>query len=268
MLQWRIGVGWWVLVLAGLPALTLGFALLLGDTPQPVDVGPFVAAQVIGLLVNLVLINIWEETAWAGVVQTRLEQRHGLVKAALLTAVPFALIHMPLHFIGDFTIGSLVGALVALLIVCALVRLMLGVFLRGTRGSILAVAVLHTMFNRSNNDEGIVAGLVDGDGRKLAGLLAVSSSRPSSRSWSADSAPGGTRDEDHPSALAQRRGIRAERRPGPASHGGRQGRAKIPAMSVAVAGPDGVLYAGAVGYADLVHAAVPRPSTTSTPGSR
>ena len=29
------------------------------------------------------------------------------------------------------------------------------------------------MFNRSNNDEGIVAGLVDGDGRKLAGLLAV-----------------------------------------------------------------------------------------------
>ena len=71
------------------------------------------AAQVVGLLVNLLLINMWEETAWAGVVQTRLEQRHGLVKAALLTAVPFALIHMPLHFIGDFSVDSLVGALVA-----------------------------------------------------------------------------------------------------------------------------------------------------------
>ena len=50
---------------------------------------------------------------------------------------------------------------------------MIGVFLRGTRDSILAVALVHTLFNRSNNDEGIVAGLVEGDGRKLAGLLAV-----------------------------------------------------------------------------------------------
>jgi hypothetical protein len=50
---------------------------------------------------------------------------------------------------------------------------MIGVVLRGTRDSLLAVALLHTVFNRSNNDEGVVAGLLDGDGRKLAGLLAV-----------------------------------------------------------------------------------------------
>jgi uncharacterized protein len=173
MLQWRIGARWWVLVLAGLPTLTMTFALLLGDTVTPVEVGPFVAGQIIGLLVNLLLINMWEETAWAGVVQTRLEHTHGLVKAALLAAVPFVLFHMPLHFIGDFSIESLTGALVSLLIVVTIFRLMLGVFLRGTGGSILAVAVLHTLFNRSNNDEGLVAALVEGDGRKLAGLIAV-----------------------------------------------------------------------------------------------
>jgi membrane protease YdiL (CAAX protease family) len=171
--RWQIGARWWVLVLAGLPTLTLTLALLLGDTLTPVDVRPFVAGQTIGLLVNLLLINMWEETVWAGVVQTRLERSHGLVKAALLTAVPFALFHMPLHFIGDFSIGSLTGALVSLLIVVAIFRVMLGVFLLGTGGSILAVAVLHTLFNRSNNDEGLVAALVDGDGRKLAGLLAI-----------------------------------------------------------------------------------------------
>ena len=173
MFRWRIGVGWWLLVLAGLPALTLAFALLLGDSLQPVDIAPFVAGQVLGLVVNLLLINLWEETAWSGVVQTRLEGRYGPVRAALLTAIPFTLAHLPLHFIGDFSVGSLVTALVTLLIVCSLVRLMIGVFLRGTRYSILAVAVLHTMFNRSNNDEGLVAGIVAGDGRKLAGLLAV-----------------------------------------------------------------------------------------------
>jgi len=173
MVRWRIGVGWWLLVLGGLPALTFVFALLLGDTVQPVDVAPFVTGQALGLLVNLVLINLWEETAWSGVVQTRLEQRHGPVRAALLTAIPFAVAHLPLHFIGNFSVGSVATALVTLLIVCSLVRLMIGVFLRGTRYSILAVAVLHTMFNRSNNDEGLIAGVLDGDGRKLAGLLAV-----------------------------------------------------------------------------------------------
>ena len=87
--------------------------------------------------------------------------------------MPFALFHMPLHFIGNFSIESLAGALVTLLIVCAIDRLMIGVFLRGTGGSILAVAVLHTLFNRSNNDEGMVAALVEGDGRKLAGLISI-----------------------------------------------------------------------------------------------
>ena len=173
MLRWRIGARWWVLVLAGLPTLTLTFAMLLGDTLTPVAAGPFVAGQAIGLLVNLLLINMWEETAWAGVVQTKLGHSHGLVTAALLTAVPFALFHMPLHFIGDFSIESLTGALISLLIVVTIFRVMLGVFLRGTGGSILAVAVLHTIFNRSNNDEGMVAALLDGDGRKLAGLIAV-----------------------------------------------------------------------------------------------
>jgi uncharacterized protein len=173
MFAWRIGVGWTFLVLVALPALTLLFAVVLGDDLRSVDVAPLVVAQVLGLLVNLVLINLWEETAWSGVVQTRLERRHGLVKAALLTAVPFALVHLPLHFIGTFTIASVTGALVTLLLVCAVVRLMLGVYLRGTRDSILAVAVLHSVFNRSNNDEGVIAALVEGDGRKLAGLLAV-----------------------------------------------------------------------------------------------
>jgi membrane protease YdiL (CAAX protease family) len=172
-LRWDIGARWWLLVLAGMPVLTLGLAILLGDAVRPVDLPSFVGAQVLGLLVNLVLINLWEETAWAGLVQTTLERSYGVVRAALVTAVPFAMAHLPLHFIGDVTVASVTTALITLLVVCALVRLMLGVVLRGTRGSVLAVAVLHTMFNRSNNDDGVVAGLVSGDGRKLAGLIAV-----------------------------------------------------------------------------------------------
>jgi membrane protease YdiL (CAAX protease family) len=110
---------------------------------------------------------------WAGLVQTRLARKYGLVAAALLTAVPFALVHMPLHFMGDFSLASLTSALAPLLIVCTLVRLLLGTVLDATGGSVLAAALTHTMFNRSNNEEGIIAGLIEGNARKLAGSLAV-----------------------------------------------------------------------------------------------
>jgi hypothetical protein len=83
--------------------------------------------------------------------------------AAVLTAVPFALIHMPLQFIGEFSAASLAAALVLLLIVSMVFRLLLGVVLRGARDSVLAVALLHT----------IVAALVDGPGRGLAALSAT-----------------------------------------------------------------------------------------------
>jgi Type II CAAX prenyl endopeptidase Rce1-like len=58
------------------------------------------------LAINFAVVNIWEETAWAGVVQTRLERRHSLLTAALLTAVPFAFTHWPLAFLGEVTVGS------------------------------------------------------------------------------------------------------------------------------------------------------------------
>jgi uncharacterized protein len=40
--RWRFGIGWWLVVLFGLPVI----ALLLG--------------------VAVVVINLWEETVWAG----------------------------------------------------------------------------------------------------------------------------------------------------------------------------------------------------------
>jgi hypothetical protein len=58
-------------------------------------------------------------------------------------------------------------------VVSLVLRLLLGVVLRGARDSILAVALLHTMFNRSNNSDGIVATVVDGPGRGLAALAAT-----------------------------------------------------------------------------------------------
>jgi membrane protease YdiL (CAAX protease family) len=123
-------------------------------------------------LINLLLVNLWEETAWAGVVQTRLAQRHNVVVAGLLTAVPFGLVHWPLAFIGDFTLTSVLVALPAYVVLGALVRPLGGLVMRGAGGSVLAFALLHSVFNRSNNPNGIVAAVLDGSAYQI-GILIV-----------------------------------------------------------------------------------------------
>ena len=173
MVRWRIGAGWWLLVVAGLPGLTVGTAMLLGDPFTTVDPIRFGVTQLGLLAANFLLVNLWEETAWAGFLQTRLERRHNLLVAALITAVPFGFAHWPLAFFGEVTVASAALGLVPYLVLGAIFRPLIGVFLRGSRDSVLLVALLHSFFNRTNNENGIAAGLLDGDARALAMPIAV-----------------------------------------------------------------------------------------------
>jgi membrane protease YdiL (CAAX protease family) len=173
MVRWRVGAGWWLIVLVGLPALTVGIGLLLGDLPRTVDPVDLIVGQLGLLVVNVALVNLWEETAWAGLLQSRLAQRHSILVAALLVAVPFAFAHWPLAFLGDVTVPSVAIGLLGYLALGVVFRPMIGVFFRGTGGSVLLVALLHSVFNRTNNDNGIAAALLVGDGQQLAVLVAV-----------------------------------------------------------------------------------------------
>jgi membrane protease YdiL (CAAX protease family) len=44
----------------------------MGDQLRSIDVPSFLASQLMLLLVNFVVINLWEEVAWTGLFQTRL----------------------------------------------------------------------------------------------------------------------------------------------------------------------------------------------------
>ena len=173
--HWRVSPGWWLTVLLGLPVLTVSLALLMGDQLRSIDVPSFLASQLMLLLVNFIVINLWEEVAWTGLFQTRLEERHNWLVAALLTAIPFAAIHLPLQFFIDqpVTPSSLAAAFGLYLLLGLLVRPLLAVFRRGTGDSLLLVGLLHSVFNRTNNENGIAATLLEGGARQLAMLIAV-----------------------------------------------------------------------------------------------
>jgi uncharacterized protein len=159
--QWRFGPGWYAAILLGLPVIATALGLLTGGSLREVD-WPAVLLNyaLVQVLLAAVVINLWEETAWAGFLQTRLEQRHGLVLAAVLTAVPFALVHVPLLFASDEAVLAGAGVL---LLVAVVHRLLFGLVLRGTAGSVLAVGLLHASFNATNNpDDGLLARLLAG----------------------------------------------------------------------------------------------------------
>jgi membrane protease YdiL (CAAX protease family) len=175
ILRWRVGVGWWLVALLALPLLTVVVAVLFGDAAV-LPSGSVLGREILGILIAWFLINLWEEAAWAGFLQTRLERRHNFFVAALLTGIPFAAIHMPLQVITgevrsalDFAVGF--GLLMVLVV---FVRSLFGMVLRGAANSLLLVGLTHAMFNRSNNRDGIVADLLPGsDSRQIAALLAT-----------------------------------------------------------------------------------------------
>jgi membrane protease YdiL (CAAX protease family) len=101
---------------------------------------------VAGLAGGTLLTNLWEEAAWTGFVRNRLMSRRGLLAGSVLTAVPFALIHGPGTFqntpaaVAVFHVGVLA-------VLASFLRYVIGAVFIDTRGSILAVGLVHASFN-------------------------------------------------------------------------------------------------------------------------
>jgi membrane protease YdiL (CAAX protease family) len=154
-LKVRIGLRRWLLVLLGMPLLTIMVAVATGTYVSPPDGWGAMAITyaVEGLLLLGITGNMAEEAAWSGFVQSRLMSRHGLLVGSLLTAIPFSLIHLPLAFDerGLFAtpwtdVALTWGVLIA---VAPALRLLIGCLFDDTNGSLLAVGFLHAAFNAS-----------------------------------------------------------------------------------------------------------------------
>ncbi|MEV7135166.1 CPBP family intramembrane glutamic endopeptidase [Arthrobacter sp. NPDC093128] len=157
VVRWRVGAGWYVIALLALPVLTLLTAVVTGTLREPGSGWAATAGLYLlkAVVIGAVLGNIWEELAWAGVVQRRLMERKGVFGGSLLTAIPFALIHLPQAF-AERGFAATPWADVALswgvLFGFALVaRYLLGLAYISTGGSILILGLLHGSMNASQS---------------------------------------------------------------------------------------------------------------------
>jgi membrane protease YdiL (CAAX protease family) len=141
---------WWVPAAAfALPAIVWMAAWTQGGAR------PVTASLVSSFLVNLVtaalIINIWEETAWAGFAQRRAIARWGTVIGSLATALLFVGIHAPLAFKGAASPRDVAVAFGILIATAIGLRLLIAAVDAWSAGSLLTIGVLHSAFNATSS---------------------------------------------------------------------------------------------------------------------
>jgi uncharacterized protein len=155
----RVPLRWYALALVGVPALAIALAIgLLGPPPGGVSGA---SVLVFGLVLQTVLTflpnNWWEEVAWMGFFQSRLQDRHhSALRAALLTAPLFALGHVSLAVAA----GGIGAVMLLVLVVLVIPFRMLTGWAYNRTGSLFLVGLVHAVGNGVAGGSGFAPGFL------------------------------------------------------------------------------------------------------------
>lgn len=145
--RWRVHPAWYVFALFAVPVGTLLWtaAFFGGGALHALFTDRTVILSYLSSLTILPVANLWEENAWMGMIQGRLEAYRGPLLAAVITGPLFGLFHAPIYYSGptfDFLLP-----LAVLMVIAIPFRMLLGWVYNATGGSILMVATLHVTWN-------------------------------------------------------------------------------------------------------------------------
>jgi CAAX protease family protein len=156
-LIWRVSGGWYLLIFAFyaidmLAGNSLNAAFGGAKSVLPVAGDPLWAIPIkFGLFLGFGLLSNTEEIAWRGVALPLLKARYNnALMAALLVALPEALLHAPDYFVDEMNFRKSVGALMFTIFTIALSVIFAWVFLN-TKGSLLIVTLFHASGNAWSN---------------------------------------------------------------------------------------------------------------------
>jgi len=144
----RVPLGWYAVALLGVPLSTLALTVALYGWPPQATSSTIALAVGRGLLLQAFLVlltnNLWEEVAWMGFVQARLQERHGAMRAAVFTGPLFALQHVSL--VVDNSLAGAVIVMVGVSVLAIPFRALVGTAYN-TTGSLFLVGLIHAIGN-------------------------------------------------------------------------------------------------------------------------
>ena len=149
---WRVGVGWYLFVLAGIPAI-----IVLSTVFMPGALASFQASAVPSTLFLYVVAGpvflfiggpVFEEIGWRGFALPRLQQLYGPLVGSIVLGALWGLWHLPLFLIPswDTPHGSLLD--IALFVTWAMsTTIVITWIFNNTKGSVLLAILAHGSIN-------------------------------------------------------------------------------------------------------------------------
>ncbi|HEX8488221.1 MAG TPA: CPBP family intramembrane glutamic endopeptidase [Propionibacteriaceae bacterium] len=157
----KLALGWYALAFLGVPLLSAAITVAFAGWPTSTSWSTLAYFVLPHFLLPLVFTflpnNLWEEVAWTGFVQARLQTRHGAVLAALITGPLFALQHLSLAVHSG---GSFAGAAILIVVLAAMTtpfRFLTG-WLYNRTASLFLVGLVHATGNAVAGGSGYHSG--------------------------------------------------------------------------------------------------------------
>jgi membrane protease YdiL (CAAX protease family) len=184
ILRWQVGVRWYLMALFVTLVAVLVIAIpFYGVIPLQMITTRwelFLTMFVPGVVLPFLHINLPEEIGWTSL-QSRVQERHGPLRATIIVTPAFALFHLPAFFVAGWVSDdklSLAQLPTALLTVGILATL--GIFFRllvlwlynSTGRSLLIVGLFHSAYNMTNKQQ-FTSELVPGHDASWLPTLAI-----------------------------------------------------------------------------------------------
>jgi len=180
MVQWRVGIAWYLLVVVGYPVVMLAVvSVQVGAAPlNALLSNPWllVSSYLPGIAVGLIFPSLGEEPGWRGFALPRLQRLYGPLLASLILGLLHALWHTPAYFVrgaisdNGFDLGVYVGNSIGIV---AFTFVWTWLF-NSTCGSVLFAMLMHATSNATSQ---LLGQLSDADsglwGRLFPVLLAL-----------------------------------------------------------------------------------------------
>jgi len=152
---WRVGLGWYLFVLFGLPAVMVLGTIIRPGALASFDIStlPFTLSYLIAF-VSMFFIGgpLLEEPGWTGFAQPRLQLLHGPLVGGLILGILWALWHLPGFLIPSQNLqdipprGTVLEFVVFALALVGL-RFIIMWVVNNTRGSVLMAILTHASWN-------------------------------------------------------------------------------------------------------------------------
>jgi hypothetical protein len=140
LLLWRVGAGWWLFLLLGVPAIYLAGAAIggrLGDWRLP--------GGLLGAMLFMLVLGPVEELGWRGLMLPLLQRRMAPLWAGLLVGVVWGVWHLPAFFLSGTVQSN--WAFMPFFAGSVALSVILTALFNDARGSLLWPALLHFQVN-------------------------------------------------------------------------------------------------------------------------